>query len=121
LAGDERLSPGARKAIEEREELYVSAASVWEIAIKASLGRLELPEDLESFLLEAMEAEALLPLPVTLAHAAMVRGLPWHHPFYANAFVLGHQWNRVCRLRVSGSWARTRHRSATTSIISSRS
>jgi hypothetical protein len=42
-------------------------------------------------------------------------------PFYANAFVLDHQWNRVCRLRVSGSWARTRHRSATTSIISSRS
>jgi hypothetical protein len=42
-------------------------------------------------------------------------------PFYANAFVLGHQWKRVCRLRVSGSWARTRHRSATTSIISSRS
>ncbi|VCU54984.1 hypothetical protein TTHNP4_00447 (plasmid) [Thermus thermophilus] len=42
-------------------------------------------------------------------------------PFYANSFVLGHQWNRVCRLRVSGSWARTRHRSATASIISSRS
>ncbi|WP_253718878.1 WecB/TagA/CpsF family glycosyltransferase, partial [Thermus scotoductus] len=40
-------------------------------------------------------------------------------PFYANSFVLGHQWNRVCRLRVSGSWARTRHRSATASIISS--
>ena len=79
LAGHERLSPGAREAMEEGEEAYVSAASVWEIAIKASLGRLELPEDLESFLLEAMEAEALLPLPVTLAHAAMVRGLPWHH------------------------------------------
>ena len=46
---------------------------------------------------------------------------PWLIPFYANAFVLGHQWNRVCRLMVSGSWARTRHRSATTSIISSRS
>jgi hypothetical protein len=42
-------------------------------------------------------------------------------PFYAESLVLGHQWNRVCRLRVSGSWARTRHRSATTSIISSRS
>jgi len=79
LAGDERLSPGARKAMEEGEEVYVSAASVWEMATKAGLGRLELPEDLESFLLEAMEAEALLPLPVTLAHAAMVRGLPWHH------------------------------------------
>jgi PIN domain nuclease of toxin-antitoxin system len=55
LAGDERLSPGARKAIEEGEELYVSAASVWETATKAGLGRLELPEDLESFLLEAMK------------------------------------------------------------------
>ena len=42
-------------------------------------------------------------------------------PFYAESLVLGHQWKRVCRLRVSGSWARTRHRSATTSIISSRS
>ncbi len=42
-------------------------------------------------------------------------------PFYANSLTLGHQWNRVCRLRISGSWARTRHRSATASIISSRS
>jgi PIN domain nuclease of toxin-antitoxin system len=65
--------------MEEGEELYVSAASVWEMATKAGLGRLKLPEDLESFLLEAMEAEALLPLPVSLAHAAMVRGLPWPH------------------------------------------
>jgi hypothetical protein len=61
------------------------------------------------------------------SYAAAVAGAPEgtrHNtliPFYANAFVLGHQWNRVCRLRVSGSWARTRHRSATTSIISSRS
>jgi len=37
-------------------------ASVWEMAIKASLDRLELPRDLESFLLEVMEAEAFLPL-----------------------------------------------------------
>jgi hypothetical protein len=42
-------------------------------------------------------------------------------PFYAESLVLGHQWKRVCRLRVSGAFSRTRHRSATTSIISSRS
>ncbi len=41
--------------------------------------------------------------------------------FHADSLILGHQWKRVCRLRVSGSPARTRHRSATTSIISSRS
>ena len=42
-------------------------------------------------------------------------------PFYAESLVLGHQWKRVCRLRVSGAFSRTRHRSAATSIISSRS
>jgi integrase len=51
--------------------------------------------------------------------------LPYPHllliPFYAESLVLGHQWKRVCRLRVSGAFSRTRHRSATTSIISSRS
>jgi outer membrane protein TolC len=66
---------------------------------------------------------ANLDLALALENLARVVGLPLEAliPFYANAFVLGHQWNRVCRLRVSGSWARTRHRSATTSIISSRS
>ncbi len=44
-----------------------------------------------------------------------------HTLFHADSLILGHQWKRVCRLRVSGSPARTRHRSATTSIISSRS
>jgi hypothetical protein len=64
------------------------------------------------------KGKRLLALEVKSAPSQRTKGLI---PFYANAFVLGHQWNRVCRLRVSGSWARTRHRSATTSIISSRS
>jgi hypothetical protein len=63
--------------------------------------------------------------PSELTRMARVEPSKWHTkgfiPFYAESLVLGHQWNRVCRLRVSGSWARTRHRSATTSIISSRS
>ena len=50
-----------------------------------------------------------------------VEGLLGVIPFYAESLVLGHQWKRVCRLRVSGAFSRTRHRSATTSIISSRS
>ncbi|AFV77005.1 hypothetical protein Theos_2004 [Thermus oshimai JL-2] len=79
LTGDPRLSPKARRAVEEGEEVYVSAASVWEMAIKASLGRLDLPEDLEAFLAEVFRSEAFLPLPVSLVHAAAVRALPWHH------------------------------------------
>jgi hypothetical protein len=74
--------------------------------------------------LHALYRESEDPVERSRWHAIWLRfgaPAPQMIPFYANAFVLGHQWNRVCRLRVSGSWARTRHRSATTSIISSRS
>ena len=44
MAGDRRLSRRARRAVEAADaELYLSAASVWEMAIKANLGRLRLP------------------------------------------------------------------------------
>jgi L-serine deaminase len=64
------------------------------------------------------EERLLMPMVLAAGVAKMINRVI---PFYANAFVLGHQWNRVCRLRVSGAFSRTRHRSATTSIISSRS
>jgi PIN domain nuclease of toxin-antitoxin system len=43
VAGNDRLSSQARKAIESRDTIsYVSMASWWEIAIKSSLGKLKL-------------------------------------------------------------------------------
>jgi PIN domain nuclease of toxin-antitoxin system len=76
LDAPERLSEAARKAIGDRRSLvYVSAAVVWEIAIKTALKKLEAPEDLE----EVMAANRLLPLPVTVAHAQAVRFLPDLH------------------------------------------
>ena len=48
VTGDSRLSARARKAIEEPEaELFLSVASIWEMAIKSGLGRLTLPAALE--------------------------------------------------------------------------
>ena len=55
--------------------MLLSAAVVWEVAIKRSLGKLDAPEDLAPTLLGA-GAQALA---VNLDHAAAVERLPWHH------------------------------------------
>ena len=70
------LSSAARKAIGDgKNTVYVSAAVVWEIAIKKALGKLDAPDDLEA----AMTANRFLPLPVTIPHALAVLALPKHH------------------------------------------
>jgi len=77
---DARLSERARAAIADgRNEVFFSAASGWEIAIKAGLGRLEVPEDLEAFVTEQLSKNAFRMLPVHLGHALRVRALPGHH------------------------------------------
>ena len=76
----ERLSPRARRAIETgRNEVFLSAASVWEIAIKTQVGRLQLTRDLEDFTRERMAESSLVALPVLLTHATHVASLPDVH------------------------------------------
>jgi PIN domain nuclease of toxin-antitoxin system len=75
LADDPRLSSGARQAIQAAVVIFVSAATVWEIAIKQSSGKLDAPNDLDT-LLEPLGLEAL---PVTVAHAYAAGFLPRHH------------------------------------------
>lgn len=67
----------ARAAIADpANDLLVSAATFWEIAIKHALGRLTLPLDR----LEALVAElGATPLPITPAHALAAGALPRHH------------------------------------------
>jgi len=78
-AGDRRLSRAARLAIEaDGAELILSAATVWEMAIKASLGRLQLSAPVDVYLAEKM-SQGYRMLSVSWAHAAKVEGLPWHH------------------------------------------
>jgi PIN domain nuclease of toxin-antitoxin system len=51
MAGDEHLSPRARAVMEDLEnELLLSSASLWEIAIKVSLGKLPLKEPYETLI-----------------------------------------------------------------------
>ncbi len=79
VTGDERLSKRARRAMEaEGAELVLSAAVVWEMAIKAGLGRLALPTTVEDYVMEKME-EGFTMLPIYWPHAAAVERLPLHH------------------------------------------
>jgi len=76
LSGDEQLGENARRyLLDETNRVLLSAAVVWEIAIKRSLGKLVVPSEYRSLLLEA----GVQPLPVSLEHAAAVEALPWHH------------------------------------------
>jgi PIN domain nuclease of toxin-antitoxin system len=75
LSGDERLSRKARRRIERADEVFVSAATTWELAVKASLGKLRMPEGF----VEVVEEQGFTHLPITPVHAMAVGGLPWHH------------------------------------------
>ena len=77
LLGDRtRVSTAAVQALEDTSsEVALSAASVWEIAIKRSLGKVTLPDGWT----EALRRLRFQPMPVTAIHAAAVEHLPWHH------------------------------------------
>jgi len=80
ITDDPRLSAQARKVIrDKRNELLFSAASGWEIAIKARLGRLQLPDDLEQFIVAQLSINTMSVLPIQLNHALHVYTLPDHH------------------------------------------
>jgi PIN domain nuclease of toxin-antitoxin system len=75
-----RLSRDARRAIRSSAaEVFVSAASIWEIAIKLSVGRLRWRGRPGRMLDSIIEASGFVELPVTARHAAAVRDLPPHH------------------------------------------
>jgi len=76
----EKLGAAARECIEATaSELFLSVASVWEMAIKKSLGRLDLPSELPDFLAEQLAATRTSLLEVRSEHALRVETLPWHH------------------------------------------
>lgn len=80
IADDPRLSRRARGLIgDSANEVLVSAASTWEIAIKAALGRLRLPADPEPFVLEQIDVNGFTPLAVSVEHTLRVLQLPSFH------------------------------------------
>jgi len=76
LDDNKRLSHEARTAIASSElPAFVSAATVWEIAIKIQAGKLRTPGPFD----EALAASQFQTLPITAEHALVAGGLPAHH------------------------------------------
>lgn len=76
LAGSRELKAPARRLIESADEVHVSAASIWEIAIKSRLGKID-ADPIE--VAAAIDAAGFVELPVRAAHAMGVANLPAHH------------------------------------------
>ena len=76
----EKLNQKCRDILENGgEEIYFSAATAWEISIKARLGKLHLPGPPAQVIPAFMAKQGLRPLPVTHLHAVKVYDLPLHH------------------------------------------
>ena len=80
LEGSSRLAAGARSSIADpHNEIVVSAASIWEIAIKLSIGKLTMRDEDARRLPEVIAECGFAELSISAAHAADVRALPMHH------------------------------------------
>ena len=80
LRGDSELSERAARIIENTEnEAFVSVVSIWEIAIKASLGKLPVPIGFHDSLEDNLKESGFNILPVVFQHASGVAYLPSVH------------------------------------------
>jgi PIN domain nuclease of toxin-antitoxin system len=80
VMGDGRLSSVARAAIEDdANEKFVSAGSAWEIAIKVSLGKLDLKTPYAALLPREIANNGFSYLTVEVSHTTLVASLPFHH------------------------------------------
>ena len=76
LGDDRKLGAKSRRAIADRSnDVYVSAASAWEIALERRAGKLAAPGDIAGWIVEC----GFEPLPIEVGHAVCAAELPDHH------------------------------------------
>ncbi len=80
ISGDERMSTTARGWVEDvQNEVFLSVASLWEMAIKISLGRLRFAQPFDVFISQQISINRIGLLGITIGHTAKVAELPFHH------------------------------------------
>lgn len=80
ISGSDRLSVNARSLIADiKNDLFLSVASLWEIAIKTSIGRLELLRPFDQLIPSQLEENDINILPIELNHLSQIIELPFHH------------------------------------------
>lgn len=76
----EKLSKTASDLfLDSRHDLYLSIASIWEMAIKCSLGKLIFHKPIEAYILDALQENAIQLLNIDFRHVMRVSSLPFHH------------------------------------------
>jgi PIN domain nuclease of toxin-antitoxin system len=80
ILNDPRLSGTAANLIlDPNNQLFLSAASYWELAIKISIGKYQLPGPFAADLEQQIAENDITVLPILIAHAEVVTTLPYHH------------------------------------------
>ena len=80
VEGDDRITARLRQLLGSPEEdVFVSAATAWEIATKVRIGKLQLAEEFLQNFLDAVEALGFRPLPISLRHGYEAGRLPGPH------------------------------------------
>lgn len=78
ITGDEKLPENVRDIIETNENIYVSIVTFWEMAIKNSLGKMELPASISN-MMDVCGKLRLYILPIKASHLDRLRELPFIH------------------------------------------
>ena len=95
VTGDRRLTAARRAYVSAAEVVFVSAASIWEIAIKSRLGKIQGdPDELTA----AIDLSGFQELPVAARHAAAVAKLPFHHSDPFDRLLLAQAFSEPLRL-----------------------
>lgn len=79
INNDSALSEQLKELLESEIDLLITVVSLWEIAIKFSIGKLSLPDSFENFIPAQIRQNDIDILPVTLPHLEKVSMLPFHH------------------------------------------
>jgi len=80
ITDPDKMSPQALEILSNKSnQVFLSVASGWEIAIKSKLGKLSLPINIESYILKQIAIAAIDVLPIQMSHALHVYKLPLHH------------------------------------------
>lgn len=87
MAGDSRLSTSAKAYIDDRDnDRYLSVASLWEIAIKYSIGRLVLMEPYETLIPRLLQVNGINMLDISLLHISEVANLSFPDETHKDPF-----------------------------------
>jgi PIN domain nuclease of toxin-antitoxin system len=80
VLNDPQLSPTAQTLISDpKNDIYLSPASYWEIAIKISIGKYQLPSSYDHWMREQVTVNTFAILPILIEHTAILTNLAFHH------------------------------------------